>query len=621
MKPVDPADPPTLRYPDKKNADTLGGDDNPDTLIPTGVIDHVRELVVDDATKVSGTYAMGELLGKGGMGEVLLAHDRRIGRDVALKRMRRGSPTEDEAARFLREARIQARLEHPAIVPVYELSRDAAGRPYFTMKRLSGVTLNEMFANQTAPRQRLLRAFVDVCRAVDYAHTKGVVHRDLKPANITLGEFGEVYVLDWGVARVVEDGTGQSGRLVMADIDTLEGAAPAGDTFGTPGYMAPEQLKDPEVSRGADVYSLGSMMFEVLAGEPLHPRGQSAAIASTLDGAVVLSPAQRRPDRAVPPELDALVVAMLSRNPQQRPTARLCADRIEQYLDGDRDIARRKSMAIDLVWAARTALEHDQRGEAMRTASRALALDPEAEGAAELITTLMLQPPATPPPELAEAIRRSDYAGVSRHAKSAIPGYLAIAAFFPLMIYSGVLRWLPIIGLVGFALLLAFCAWQLVRKPERTFWEMVLYACANAAMLIMLGRLAGPFTFVPALTVYITFTVMTYPAFLRYPAPLAIIMATGFLLPIILEVTDVLPRTWDMVEGIGLISHSSAIAVDNSSSAVIVVAASLVTILMAARQSAVLARANRNNQHALVAQAWHLAQLLPRVAPRAKTTA
>jgi serine/threonine protein kinase len=606
MGPMDPPgkdDPPTLPYPSHEEPRT--------------------EVVLDDATKVSGVYAFGEVLGRGGMGEVVLAHDRRIGRDVALKRMHRSRPTEDESARFLREARIQARLEHPAIVPVYELSRDPVGRPYFTMKRLAGVTLAEMLANDQRAREapRLLRAFTDVCRAVDYAHTKGVVHRDLKPANITLGEFGEVYVLDWGVARVVEDGIGPSGRLHMADIDTLEGSAPAGDTFGTPGYMAPEQLKDPEVSRAADVYSLGSILFEMLAGEPLHPRGQSIAIASTLDGSVVLSPAQRRPERGIAPELDALCVAMLARTPAMRPTARLCADRIEQFLDGDRDVARRKSMAIDLVWSARTALEHGQRGDAMRSASRALALDPDAEGAAELITTLMLQPPEQQPPELAAWIKKAENDGVSRHARSAIPGYIAIAAFLPLMIYSGVLRWAPIIGLVGFALLLAFCAFQLVRKPERSFVEMVLYACANAAMLVMLSRLAGPFTFVPALTVYITFTVMTYPAFMQHPVALAIIMGGGFIVPILLELAGVLPRTWEMAEGIGLVSRSSAIAVDKHSSAVIVVVASLVTILMAARQSAVLSRANRNNQHRLVAQAWHLAQLLPRVAPRVKTTA
>ena len=621
MAPVDPPDDnPTLRYPEKQDADTLAGtgtiagSPDGDTVAPP---DPRRsgEIVVDDATTIAQTYAFGDVLGRGGMGEVLLAHDRRIGRDVALKRMRRSHPTEDESARFLREARIQARLEHPAIVPVYELARDPAGRPYFTMKRLSGVTLAEHLAKQLAPRQRLLRAFAEVCRAVDYAHSKGIVHRDLKPANITLGEFGEVYVLDWGVARVVEDAS----PLHMADIDTLEGAAPAGDTFGTPGYMAPEQLHNPEVGRAADVYSLGALLFEILTGESLHSRTPKLAITSTLDANHVLSPARRRPDRSVPPELDALCIAMLDRDAARRPSARLCADRVEQYLDGDRDVARRKSMAIDLVGAARAALDQGQRGDAMRAASRALALDPEADGAAEVITTLVLQPPEQPPPELVAANDRADNEGVRRHARSAIPGYLAIAAFFPVMVGSGVLRWIPVVGLFAFALLLAFCAWRLVRHPQRTYVEMVLYACANAIMLILLGRLAGPFTFVPALTVYVTFTIMTYPQFVKHSLSLAVIMTASFVVPLVLELTGILPRTWQVIEGLGLVTtRGGSLQLDTTSAAVIVVVGTLITIVMAARQSAVLARANAGNQRRLVAQAWHLAQLLPRVAPRPK---
>src|SRR5687767_2643466 len=196
----------------------------PDTL--------VREPI--DETKVHGVYSFGEVI-QGGMGEVVLAHDRRIGRDVAIKRLKAGATTEDDHARFLREARIQARLDRPAVVPVYELARDERGRPFFVMKRLAGVTMTEVIANPTTLRQRMLRAFAEVCRAIDFAHSRGVVHRDLKPANISLGEFGEVYVLDWGVARVVDDAENE---VVTADIDTLEGASPSSElVLGTPGYM------------------------------------------------------------------------------------------------------------------------------------------------------------------------------------------------------------------------------------------------------------------------------------------------------------------------------------------------------------------------------------------------
>src|SRR5262249_46801915 len=151
-----------------------------------------------------------------------------------------------------------------------------------------------------------------------------------KPSNIILGEYGEVYVLDWGAARVID---GAESALVTADIDTIEGTAPVGQVLGTPGYMAPEQLDNPEVERAADVYSLGAILFEILAGEPLHQRGSSpdVAIASTL-GSGDPSPAKRRAERGIAPELDALCVAALARDPQLRPTARRLADKIESFL-------------------------------------------------------------------------------------------------------------------------------------------------------------------------------------------------------------------------------------------------------------------------------------------------
>jgi serine/threonine-protein kinase len=150
-------------------------------------------------------YKLGHTIGRGGMGEVLAAHDTRIGRDVAIKRMRNHTPNKEAVSRFLREARIQARLDHPAIVPVHELGVDDNNRPFFTMKRCAGKTLARMIADGDS-FHRLLRAFVDVCLAIDFAHARGVVHRDLKPANIICGDYGEVYVLDWGVARVLADG-------------------------------------------------------------------------------------------------------------------------------------------------------------------------------------------------------------------------------------------------------------------------------------------------------------------------------------------------------------------------------------------------------------------------------
>jgi serine/threonine-protein kinase len=608
MKPEDPADPPTLPAP------SAPARREPDTLVAGGADDApgARQGVIfaDDPTNASGVYVFGEVIGRGGMGEVLLAHDRRIGRDVAVKRLRSGAPTQDEIARFLREARIQARLDHPAIVPVYELGRDASGRPYFAMKRLAGTTLAEVLARGPGTRQRLLRAFAEICRAVDFAHARGVVHRDLKPGNIVLGEYGEVCVLDWGAARVLGDA---AGGIATADIDTLEGAAPAGQVLGTPGYMAPEQMQHPDVGRAADVYALGAILFELLTGEPLHPR--ALAIQSTLSSLTITSPATRRPDRPIPPELDALCTAMLVSEPELRPTARRCADSVEEFLDGDRDLERRRTMAIDLVWRARAALDAGLRADAMRTASRALALDPGAEGAAELVTRLMLEPPRHSPPEAREELRRTEAVGTRRHARAAVPGYLLIAAFLPIVIWNGVLRWPVVLGSTAMALVMAFGAWRLVRVPDRSYPWMLLYALGNALLLGVLSRISGSFTFISALVCFITMSSITYPVFVRRPWGLIALLLAGFLVPIGLEAAGAIPSTWAFIEG-GMILRSDAVRVDGAPAIVSILLATVATVVMAGLLSLNLARTNRDAQHRLVVQAWHLRQLLP-AAPQA----
>ena len=189
---------------------------------------HFDVATVDDAGHAV-RYRIGDTLGVGGMGEVRRCRDRRIGREVAMKVVR-----SDAAGlawmreRFLREARIQGQLEHPCIVPVYDLGMGPDGATYFTMKRVRGATLEDVVdalragdpeAERKWSRRRLLSAFSTVCGAVDYAHSRGVVHRDLKPGNVMLGDFGEVYLLDWGLAKVTgeadEDADGPASSPVI----------------------------------------------------------------------------------------------------------------------------------------------------------------------------------------------------------------------------------------------------------------------------------------------------------------------------------------------------------------------------------------------------------------------
>src|SRR5579859_6418489 len=219
-------------------------------------------------------YELGETIGSGGMGEIILAYDLQIGREVAIKRMHAADPTPEQLSRFLREARIQGRLEHPSIPPVHELTCDAEGRPFFVMKMLGGTTLAHVLAEPSAPRTHLLRAFVEVCRALELAHERRILHRDIKPANILLGAHGEVYVLDWGIAR---------------ELDIPK--PPGTPILGTLGYMSPEQACDEvELDARADVFSLGCVLYEILAREPLRPHRREAP----------------PPRDDIPPELDAL---------------------------------------------------------------------------------------------------------------------------------------------------------------------------------------------------------------------------------------------------------------------------------------------------------------------------
>ena len=591
MKPDDPEDPPTLPR-------------QPDTIDQTGLATTPFE-PVDAPTRALEGYAFGEVIGRGGIGEVVAAEDLRIGRSVAIKRLRKPAPTPQEVARFLREARIQARLEHPAIPPVHELGHDAQGRPYFAMKRLAGATLGDLLPVPEANRPRLLRAFAEICLAIEFAHSRGVVHRDLKPANIVLGDYGDVYILDWGLARVVGEAVAE---VVTDDIDSLD--IKTGDVLGTPGYMSPEQLQHAaDATRPADVYALGSILFEILAGESLHPRGPTA-MQSTMAGEVVTSPARRRPDRAVPPELDALCVAMVAMDPAARPTARRVAERVQAYLDGDRDHVRRRAMAVDLVWAARAALEEGRRAEAMRAAGRALALDPAHAEAAELVTGLMLQPPAEPPSELREAVKQADDDNVRKHARTAIGAYLTIACFVPLVIWNGVRYWSVVLGLLGIALALALAAWQISRRPHRSPVEMTVYALGNVGLLVLTCRMAGPFTFAPALACVMAMSVMAYPVFTARPWLLISLLSIGYAVPIVLERLGWVERTWHMEDG-ALVYHPRAVMIGVERTVWLLIVASLAIVITAGIDAARIYRANRDARVLLATQAWHLRQLLP----------
>jgi serine/threonine-protein kinase len=551
-------------------------------------------------------YQIGELIGRGGMGEVVAAQDQRIGREVAVKRIRQKHPTHDAVTRFLREARIQARLDHPAIVPVYEVGTDEDGLPYFTMKRLAGETLAQRIADR-APIQPLLRAFVDVCHAIQLAHSRGVIHRDLKPSNIMLGDYGEVYVLDWGVARVVTDRKRSTNPYMLAEIDD---GTTAGAILGTPGYMAPEQVRGIDADRAADIYALGSILFEILAGEPLHPRGE-AALASTLTRPQEAPTARVAERRVVPPELDGVCFEALAEKPEDRPTARELAERVQAYLDGDRDLERRRALAYEQLQSAQDALASGSptgRADAMRRAGRALALDPESEEAAGLVSRLMLEPPASYPPDLEATLHGSELEATKRRNRKAMLAYLAVFAMAPLIVMMDVRSWTLQIAFWGIASLLVVNAYDAARTGlHRLVPSLVL----NFAGAFMLSRLAGPFMITPIVILAMLLSFASNPRLLERPWIYVGWAVAAVMTPIVLELVGVLPATWRISEGL-IKTRSEFFTLHGTTDELALIVANLGFLLIGALFAFGMSADRRRAERDLHVQAWHLRQLLPK---------
>ncbi len=264
----------------------------PKVLLSDSDSEHGASPVVDPSSATSklvpqgrGNYQLLGEIARGGMGVILKGHDTDLGRDIAVKVLD-GELAKRPAVvqRFVEEAQIGGQLQHPGIVPVYELGLMADDRPYFTMKLVKGRTLAALFLQRKSPadnRGRLLAIFESVCQTMAYAHSKGVLHRDLKPANIMVGAFGEVQVVDWGLAKVLHRGgvaderrAKESLHTVIETIRSGPGSSGSdslvGSVMGTPAYMAPEQAQGEieKLDERADVFSLGAILCEILTGKP-----------------------------------------------------------------------------------------------------------------------------------------------------------------------------------------------------------------------------------------------------------------------------------------------------------------------------------------------------------------
>ncbi|MCW5803265.1 MAG: serine/threonine protein kinase [Deltaproteobacteria bacterium] len=605
------------------------GSDTLDATIPRPRV----ELEAEAASAVGPTgpvgkldrFGLGDILGRGGMGEVVSAGDDAIGRKVAIKRLRAETPAPHQVTRFLREARIQGRLQHPAVVPVHELHDDPA-RPYFVMKQLTGVTLGQVVKKLAAgdaetqrlfPRQRLLRALAEVCLAVEFAHTRGVVHRDLKPANIVLGDFGEVYVLDWGIAHVMRERAAGG----FADIETYDDKLVTdGMVLGSPGYMSPEQIRvDPSLDGRSDVYALGCLLFEVLALEPLHESG-IAGIALALTGAEARF-SRRVPDREVPPELEVICVRATQTDREHRyATARELGDAVQAFLDGDRDVALRKQLALVELAKARAALERDDRPAdrriAIRAAARALALDPANGEPADLVGRLMLEPPREVPAEVDEAVARVDDDAMFNARKLIVQAAIAYLAFFPIIYIIGFRNAGFLATGAGIAALMGILAARATRDHVRLIGLTGLVG--NCLMTVLFAWAVTPFLVAPSLGVITAMSLSTHPR-LAKGWVIAAAVSASILLPVLLEAAGALPASTLVDDGL-LILRTTATSLDRQTTTVALVLYVIAIVAMSVILGKSLTNDRRAAQRLVQIQTWQLRQLVPQLSPGGSET-
>jgi serine/threonine-protein kinase len=341
----------------------------------------------------AGRYQLLGELGRGGMGVVLKGRDPDLGRDLAVKILleaHRGQP--ELVRRFVEEAQIGGQLQHPGVVPVYELGTLPDRRPYFTMRLVKGRTLAALLNERPDPSNdlpRFLAVFEAVCQTVAYAHARGVIHRDLKPSNVMVGSFGEVQVMDWGLAKVLEAGGVADERPeAPADVSVIRtvrsgsdaDASRAGSVLGTPAYMAPEQARGEveAVDERADVFALGAILCEILTGKPPFLGRNPGEIQRKSARGDLADAVVRLESCGADAELVELAKDCLAPEANDRPgDAQAVAERTLAYLNGvyrrirDAELAQ-AAEAARAEEARRTAeIEAARAGEARRAAGEA----------------------------------------------------------------------------------------------------------------------------------------------------------------------------------------------------------------------------------------------------------
>ncbi len=309
-----------------------------------------------------GRYRIQHELGSGGMGVVLHAYDELLERDVAIKLIRRRFLKQPKVhRRFVKEALLTSRLQHPCIVPIYDLGLTEDERPYFAMKLISGQSLASLLSNTPAMQQdrsQLLKIFERVCQSLAYAHSQHILHLDIKPANIMVGTYGEVHMMDWGLAREckpldVNGSANSEGRCELAAVECEED-----HIGGTPAYMSPEQARGETVNASADVFGLGALLCEILTGSPPFrgsnlKRIHARAMRGKLENAFLLLDQCNRDARLIHLAKQCLSPRAVDRPPTAADVASALNGYLESALEqAESDICRFFDLTLDLFCIA-----------------------------------------------------------------------------------------------------------------------------------------------------------------------------------------------------------------------------------------------------------------------------
>ncbi len=298
-------------------------------------------------------YTLDREIARGGMGRVFAGRDLRLQRTVAIKMLRaqgtsQASINASLAARFEREVKLAARLQHPGIVPVYDAGFWPSGEPFLVMKLVLGQSLARVIRDADTPADRLalLPHVIAAAEAIAYAHDQGIVHRDLKPSNILVGAFGETVVVDWGLAKDLRAGAAEpdsDGRRASPAFDgDRDGDTAAGAVVGTPSYMPPEQAAGQPVDPRADVYALGAILYYVLAGTSPQPASAAAPPAPAAARGAIARPVPLADlEPGLPQDLLAIVTKALTADAAGRyPSAFELADDLKRFAGGQLVVAR-----------------------------------------------------------------------------------------------------------------------------------------------------------------------------------------------------------------------------------------------------------------------------------------